>query len=262
MLQAGSGAIELVEVCAGVRGAVGAGLVRRVDFCEEAVEGVVVVDVVPLREEMDGEVDFGGTVYGFGGDAIGAPGDAVEEVRFGGLEADEVVAAIGGGAEDSAGAGCGELFDGGDEFCRGDSGAVGIDEADGGEAAGEEVLRSGEEAFAETVAALREEVGIFGEYPEEGGFFADRRVGDDDFGGGVGAGEREVGEGVAEKAGVEGGGLMGREGWAEPGFNFSGDRRLGHDGEGASVSEGRAGDWSEDAVGMGGHAAFSQTAHW
>ena len=53
------------------------------------------------------------------------------------LQADEVVASVFGGAEDGALTWGEEQLGGADEFFGGDGGAVGVDEADGGESAGE-----------------------------------------------------------------------------------------------------------------------------
>ena len=68
------------------------------------------------------------------------------------LEADEVVAAVVGGADHEAIAGPGEGADGELEGGARDGGRVGVDEADSAVAAGEKIFGSGEQAFAKALA--------------------------------------------------------------------------------------------------------------
>ena len=77
---------------------------------------------------------------------------------MGELEAYEVVASVVGATEDDAVTGFGQLC-----YCLLESGGfgerwgVGVDQADGAVAAGEDVLGSGQQALAEGVAALEDE---------------------------------------------------------------------------------------------------------
>ncbi len=160
------------------------------------------------------------------------------------LEADEVVAAVVRGAEDDAVAGSGELGYGLGEGGVGDGGGVGVDERDGGEAAGEDVFGGGEEALAKGVAALGDEAEVIWEETVKGGFIADGGVADKADGGGGEAGE--VFRGVHEEADVERGGLGEGERGGEAGFDLAGAWGLGHDGEGVFAGKGWVGCLGEE----------------
>ena len=165
----------------------------------EESEGFGVVNVVPERELDEVEAGGAAAVPGFGGDGGGAPGDVGEGFGVGVAEAYEVVAAVVRRAEDYARFARGEGFDGLLVGGGGDSGRVGIDEADGAVTAGKEVVRGVEEALAEGVAALRDEREAGGEEVVEELLIADGGVGD--YGGGARAGES--GEGVCGVLGVK-----------------------------------------------------------
>ncbi len=123
----------------------------------EPFEGAGVVDVVPLAKQFDWQLKFRCALQGFGGDDGGAPGDVFEEMRVRLLQADQVVAAVFGGAEDGALTGDEEQLGCANIFRGGDGGTVGVDEADGGESASEEVFGGGQEALAKAVSALGDE---------------------------------------------------------------------------------------------------------
>ena len=90
------------------------------------------------------------------------------------LEADEIVAAVVGASENDAVAGASQLCHGLLEGLGGDGGRVGVDEADGGEAASEDVLGGEEKTLAEAVAALEDEAEGGWEDAFEEGFVAGR----------------------------------------------------------------------------------------
>jgi hypothetical protein len=171
----------------------------------ERGESCGVVDVVPARELDELEAGGAGAGAGLLEDGGGAPVDAGEGLGVGVLEADEVIAAVVGGAEDEAVAGAGELVDGLLEGEAGDGGRVGVDEADGGEAEGEDVLGGVEEALAEAVAALGDEGEGGWQEAVEGGLVTDGGVGDESGGAAFLGYGGEVFGGVAQEGDVEGG---------------------------------------------------------
>ena len=123
----------------------------------------------------------------------------------------------------------------------GHGGAVGVDEANGGKAAVEQVADGGEQALAEAVSALGHEQRGRGQDAREGRLLTDRRVGDDAVCRGLERGEVEAGEGVPEEVGVEKRGLLGAERRAEARFDLARGGRLSHDGERAAAVELRRG---------------------
>src|SRR5277367_5594020 len=66
----------------------------------EPAQIIPVVDIVPYRQAMDLEIDFTGALERLRGHPLGAPGNIFEHAAVSGLEAQQIIAAVGRGAED------------------------------------------------------------------------------------------------------------------------------------------------------------------
>ncbi len=153
------------------------------------------------------------------------------------FKADQVIAAIVRAAQHHAIAGLQQSLHRAFKRGLGQRGAVGIDEADRGKAAGQNVGGGAVQALTKPVATLRDECEVVRQEAVERFFVAYRCVADEAGCTAPCRDGRDVGRRVAQKARVQGGGLLQRQRWCQPCFHLTRARCLRHHGQGDAIAE-------------------------